>query len=267
MKTTCLCLAIFSAACAIASAGSSRYSGKDVVPATVQAPDCAEWTGFYVGGFTGLKFGSIDTQLDPTGMWDFSPLDQAAIQSRAPDELDPSGAELGGLIGYNFQSSCWVFGLEFDAGYVWLRDSESTGTFSLPVLSDKSIQTSFKTHYLMTIAPRIGYAFGRWLPYLTGGLAIGDLDFSQRLHNVSGSPTGPYHTSGSIEETHAGWLLGGGVQYWLNEHWSVRGQYEYIDLGDVAFDAPGSAAFPDFTSHNEASLTEHNASVAAIYKF
>ena len=266
MKIPRLSLAILSTACTMAYAGTSRYAGKDMLVET-QAPDCAEWTGFYVGGLVGYKFGSADVVLDPTGMWEFSPLDRDAIQARAPNEIDMSGGELGGLIGYNFQfNGCWVFGLEIDGGYLWLRDSANTGTFSLPVLSDKSIQTSFKTHYLVTLAPRLGYAFGKWLPYITSGLALGDLDFAQRLHNVSGSPSGPYHTSGAIQETHAGWMIGAGLQYALDGHWSVRAQYQYVDLGDVAFDAPGSVPFADFTSHNEASLTEHNASVAVIYK-
>ena len=57
------------------------------------------------------------------------------------------------------------------------------------------------------------------------------------------------------------------MQYALNAHWSVRFQYEFIDLGSVSFDSPGSAGFVDFSTHNRADLREHNASFALMYKF
>jgi len=245
---------------------------KEVAPAP--APSCFNWTGFYVGGFGGYKFAAVNTSLELNGDWE-NPLlagDVEKMEEHAPDNLNTSGGEAGGLIGYNYQWNCWVFGLEADGGYLWLRNADDSGTFDdfVHLGEPKSIQTAFRTHYLFTVAPRFGYALGRWLPYVTGGLAVGDLDFEQRLHSTVRDPEFDviYLTSGEVTDTRVGWMVGGGLQYAITDHWSVRGQYQYIDLGGVDFQAPGTPPpFVDFSSHSSAKLREHNASFAIMYKF
>jgi opacity protein-like surface antigen len=37
----------------------------------------------------------------------------------------------------------------------------------------------------------------------------------------------PTREGGQTRQTNAGWFVGGGLQYALTEHWSVRAQYEY----------------------------------------
>src|SRR5207253_11429745 len=128
--------------------------------------------------------------------------------------------------------------LEADGGYLWSRDSTN---INIPRtdFDPFHVSSSFKTHYLFTVAPHIGYAFGRWLPYVTGGLAVGDLEFDQEIAfrgaGVFGRGAGK--EGGQETETNCGWMVGGGLQYALTNHWSVRGQYQYIDLGDVSFES------------------------------
>ncbi|HZR79075.1 MAG TPA: outer membrane beta-barrel protein, partial [Chthoniobacterales bacterium] len=101
-------------------------------------------------------------------------------------------------------------------------------------------------------------------PYVTGGLAVGDLDYAQEIDF-------PPHVVGDFEggreqQTNAGWIVGGGLQYALTEHWSLRTQYQFIDLGDVDFTSDfglGGGA----PAHHQADLREHNASFAIVYKF
>jgi opacity protein-like surface antigen len=61
--------------------------------------------------------------------------------------------------------------------------------------------------------------------------------------------------------------VGGGLQYAITHHWSVRGQYQYVDLGSVSFDHKGTSPFPGFIGHSEAELREHNVSLAVIFQF
>ena len=169
----------------------------------------------------------------------------------------------GGLIGYNYEfTNRWVVGLEAAGGYLWLRDSEGSGIFHTPAVGNFDITTSFKTHYLVTIGPRIGYAFCRWLPYVTGGLAIGDLELFQQIHGH----TYFFDEGGSQTETNVGWMVGGGLEYAITAHWSARMQYQYIDLDDIDFDHR-SGPLGNFIGNSEASLREHNVSGAIIYKF
>jgi len=258
-KITITALALF-AFCHLISAG--PLPDKSSLQTTPAYPN---WTGFYLGAFAGYKRSEADHDLSLGGTFNQLPPIKSALESRGSGDLDIDGAELGGLAGFNYQIRQWVFGLEAAGGYLWARDSSNTGAFVIPEpnVPPLAIRTSFKTHYLMTVAPRIGYAWGRFLPYVTGGLAIGDLEFSQSLRNLA-DPTSRIDSGKS--QTNAGWMVGGGMQCALNQHWSARFQYQYIDLGRVGFDGRVTTA-PNFRSHHEAELREHNASVALIYQF
>lgn len=237
---------------------------KQVAPAP--PPECFNWSGFYIGAFGGYKRAVVDTDFVTTGLWLTSPVDKDAIDAHTADNLDTDGGEAGGLIGYNFQMGCWVFGVEADGGYLWARDSFDSGTFATGgIATDKSIQQAFNTTYLFTFGGRLGYSIGRLLPYVTGGLALGDIEYETRLHNVT--PNGGYFSAGDKQDDNAGWMVGGGLQYALTDHWSIRGQYQYIDLGSVSFNEPGSAGFVDVSTHSHAELREHNVSFALMYKF
>lgn len=267
MRKVLSCLSIFCALNIVAFAGPEAFSGKEMKQVAPAPPACPSWTGFYVGAFGGYKFSVVDTDLDLTGGWVGNELVPPILAHLR--DLDNSGAELGGLIGYNYQFRNWVLGGEVDGGYLWARDFKSD-TFP-DVESTYYTANSFKTHYLITVGPRIGYAFCNWLPYITGGLAVGDLDYSQRLVNVSLPESGEHFAElGSNSETNVGWMVGGGLEYALTNHWHLRAQYQYIDLGDVHFHSSGvlgGRPVPEFTAEHGAELREHNASAALIYQF
>ena len=211
---------------------------KQVAPVPVACPN---WSGFYIGVAGGYKFAATDIDSNLGGDWDgpsgTDPFDKQFIEPNAPDNLDTSGAELGGLLGYNFQVNHWVFGLEAAGGYLWLRDSDNTGTFTVPATDNEySVATSFKTHYLATFGGRIGYAFCRWMPYVTGGVAIGDVDFQQTVTQQNLL----FHQVGRTDDTQVGWMVGGGLEYAINNHWRVRGQYQFIDLGSIGYHSVGT---------------------------
>jgi outer membrane immunogenic protein len=270
MKRAILFLVCFGALCTLAYAGPEPISDKEMKQVVPPPPACPSWTGFYVGAFGGYKFSVVNTNLDLGGLWDTQfPQGRDIVDGIAPHDLNNSGGEIGGLFGYNYQWRNWVFGAEAAGGYLWARESNESGDVPLDGSDILSVGTSFKTHYLATFAPRVGYAFCRWLPYITGGLAVGDLDYFQVIRdNANGNL---FHERGSQTETNAGWMVGGGLEYALTDRWHLRGQYQYIDLGSVGFDTSGvgnvSPAQAGFTGNHDASLREHNASFAIIFKF
>ena len=78
-----------------------------------------------------------------------------------------------------------------------------------------------------TLRGRVGILpTDRWLLYVTGGLAYGDLE----------SSIGPV----SISKTKAGWTVGVGVEAALWDRWTWKVEYLYMDLG--GFDTSGIAA-------------------------
>jgi opacity protein-like surface antigen len=134
------------------------------------------WTGFYLGVQGGYTHAQVDPQLSLGGSFSQIPAPITdGLESRGSQDFDYDGGTLGGLAGFNYQFGQMVVGLEGSGSYLWSRDSRDTGAFLLGQgVPPLEIRGSFKTHYLFTVGPRIGYAFGRVLPYITGGLAVGD---------------------------------------------------------------------------------------------
>ena len=74
-----------------------------------------------------------------------------------------------------------------------------------------------KNDWLGTARGRIGYAFNRVMPYITGGLAVGNVKASSSL--------------GSTDETRAGYAIGAGIEANIVGPWSAKLEYLYADLG------------------------------------
>jgi len=58
------------------------------------------------------------------------------------------------------------------------------------------------------------------MPYVTGGLAVGNI-----------RTTGPLVAG--IDQTNAGWTVGGGVEFALVANWTAKIEYLYVDLGSA----------------------------------
>src|SRR5258708_2442704 len=124
------------------------------------------WTGFYLG-------------LNGGGGWGRSSWDRTG-------NLDLSGAVIGGTAGFNFQMGQVVLGIEGDVD--WSGVSGTTTT-----LCPAGCTT--RNDWLGTVRGRLGYAFDRFLPYITGGLAAGDIrattpGFAGATHTNFGRPRG-----------------------------------------------------------------------------
>jgi outer membrane immunogenic protein len=156
------------------------------------------WTGFYLGGNAG-------------GAW-ATTSDNNAFFGASTGDFHISGAIGGGQVGYNWQTSQWVFGIESDYDFSTVKGSTSTGLCA-------GVVCTIENTGVGTTRGRIGYAYGNWLPYVTGGVAYGDVHIQDSA--------GAVHAG----TTRAGWTAGGGIEYALNQNWSVRAEYLYIDLG------------------------------------
>lgn len=160
------------------------------------------WTGFYVGLNAGYGWASTDA-------------------TAAGSDLD--GFVGGGQVGYNWQSGNWVFGVEGDfQGSA--QDTSSTGLLGVtPITVDQEIP------WLATLRGRLGYAWGPWMLYATGGAAWADYKLSV---------TGPL---GTVDDhtTNFAWTIGGGVEWMFAPKWSAKLEYLYIDTGDTDVDLFG----------------------------
>ena len=152
------------------------------------------WTGFYVGINGGYGFGK-SSWSNPLG---------------SSGNFNVKGGLVGGTLGYNLQTGSWVFGLEGDVDASWIKGA-TTPFCGLPGCETRN-------RWLATGRGRIGYAWDRWLPYITGGAAFGDIKMT---------PFG----GASETKTKIGWTLGGGFEYAFMGPWSAKIEYNYVDLG------------------------------------
>ncbi|WP_043159875.1 carbohydrate porin [Bradyrhizobium sp. Ai1a-2] len=166
-----------------------------------------DWTGFYVGAHVGYGDGSLGPRTNPLP-------EQSVFFPHTITGL------LGGYqAGYNRQfSNRMVLGIEADATF--------TSPTDVPRLVPAPFQSSID--YTGTLRGRIGYAFGLWMPYLTGGFAWGHSHV--RINDADGevvSTPGQYHT---------GWTVGGGAEFALSGNWSAKLEYDYVNLAQRTYD-------------------------------
>jgi len=159
------------------------------------APAAPTWSGFYIGINGGYAFGDADIS---NSFGDFT-----------TDSQD--GWLIGATLGYNYQTGRWVWGIEGDIDYA-LIDGETSNTLACPAGT-----CEVENNWFATVRGRVGYAFGRWMPYITGGGA-----FAGSKVTVGGT---------SSSDTATGWTIGAGVEYAFLGPWSAKIEYLYADLG------------------------------------
>lgn len=170
-----------------------------------------DWTGLYIGAHAGFSRGSSNAVLtDPA----------TGATSNVFDGM------IGGVqAGYNYRlPSGLLLGVEADFTFPNYLTSNSVVSSLATARSDVAEQWD----YVATARGRIGYAAGPWLAYATGGLAFA----GERFLN-----TPAIGNDEKILNTRLGWAAGGGVEYALAPHWSVRLEYLYSRFGkaDISF--------------------------------
>jgi len=190
-------------ALSVVSASAADIQRRQVMPAKapVYVPPY-NWTGFYVGINGGGGWGRSD----------FS----APVSSGA---FNTSGGLVGGTLGYNYQIGQAVLGVEGDLDWSNIGGSTTCGVTTCET----------RNHWLSTARGRLGYAVDRFMPYVTGGAAFGDIKTS-----VAG--VGDTHT------TRAGWTVGGGVEAAIAGPWTAKLEYLYVNLGSAGTVVPGADA-------------------------
>jgi outer membrane immunogenic protein len=149
------------------------------------------WTGFYIGINGGGAWG--------TSSWD------------STRSFDVSGGMIGGTVGYNWQTGPWVLGVEGDLDWASVKGSTAA-------IGCVTANCSTENTWLGTVRGRVGYAFDRWMPYITGGVAFGGVDANQA----------PF-TGGS--STQVGWAAGAGVEFAVMNNVTAKVEYLHYDLG------------------------------------
>jgi len=219
----------------------------------------ANWTGFYLGGQAGYGWG------DNHGAYNFGTPD--GVVASGALKRDAQGVIFGAHAGYNQQlESDLVLGVEASLDGTTLIKRESLAASDLSG-NQAALTSMVQSDIQGSLRGRAGYAFGRLLPYVTGGLAIGH--FGTQSDFAAGS--GPnfaydgYATHGLQWTTRLGWTVGGGAEWAVSDHWSIRGEYRYSEFGTVS-DTP-TVALPGTLYGGGRRLDQNQFQIGASYKF
>ena len=179
-----------------------------------------DWAGRYIGVQIGVNFLEDDWQ-DPIPPF--------------IGDTETNGISAGLLLGYNFQNSDWVYGIEGDFEFADV-DGQDQGNGPAAFVTGV-----VELNWQASIRARVGKVVNNTLFYGTGGVAFGDFDFNYHL----GVPLDGY------EDTLTGWTVGGGFEQAMSNDVNFRLEYRYTDFGDSTSDITNCCAAPPFRQIHE----------------
>jgi len=213
------------------------------------------WSGFYAGGqveygSANLDFSHATDSLASFALRGLALENEANVsQTQLLDTRHTGSAGFGGFVGYNTQWEDVILGLE--VGYS--RNSFSASADSLPFGRSLGAGGNAYTIGLAGAASmhiidyaelrgRVGYAIGNFLPYVTGGFAVGRVDFTRSwsivgIENPNTANAVPFTYTNSEVKNNAfvgGWSIGAGVDVMVWNCLFVRGEVDYIQFAPIS---------------------------------
>jgi outer membrane immunogenic protein len=227
-----------------------------------------DWTGFYVGLNAGYSWGRAVTDYSVAGV----PLVSTTTSM--------NGWVGGGQAGYNWQfNRNWIFGIEAD-----LQATGQKGTLLLPnsppcplvviavvpcTITSGGVEQ--KLPWFGTARARLGFEpADRWMLYVTGGFAFGEVDTTATVNTVTtagagGPVTGTASAVASSNVTRAGWTVGGGAEWVISGPWTAKVEYLYVDLGTVTNTFAGLGALAPLAASSR--VTDNIVRFGVNYRF
>jgi outer membrane immunogenic protein len=174
-----------------------------------------DWSGFYVGlnGGGGWSHKCWDLINDGFGN----------IPAVSDGCHDATGGTVGGQIGYRWQASSWVFGLEAQGNWADFQGNNVA-------LTDLTLRNHSKIDAFGLFTGQVGYAWNNVLLYVKGGAAV-----TNDKYTGIDIPTGLVFDTAS--ETRWGGVVGAGFEYGFTPNWSFGIEYDHMFMGtrDVSF--------------------------------
>jgi outer membrane immunogenic protein len=217
-------------------------------PAPIVAP-VYTWTGFYIGVNAGG--GAMNDTNNSGGGSNNNVASLSSIGSSGNigmgiggggSAFHGTGGLAGGQLGYNYQITNWVFGVEGEAYWSGMKgtfDSSRNFYNGSGILEETEFtHNQTQNKYDFTIAGRMGVAFDRTLVYGKAGWAWGRFD---ALASNGDNLFAPVFTP-SMSLNTATWggnlngpLFGLGIEYLVTNNWTVKLEYNYIVFGARSF--------------------------------
>lgn len=233
-------IAAFAMVIMASSSAQAADTVKKLPELPVLPPPAFSWSGVYLGGMLGGAWGVGKSKP------------RCGKGASFCDKLKPNGFIGGVYGGYNRQfSNNLVLGLDTD--FLWGSDVKDSGGFkhcpggrciagsssynipetasAMPAAAGGAPkQMRLEEEWIGGTRLRAGYALGRVMPYLAGGVSYAKLKASMR--------SGDSVTRGK-SKTRTGWNIGVGADFIppiMHDHLALRAEYRYSDFGKKDYD-------------------------------
>jgi outer membrane immunogenic protein len=191
-------------------------------PVYTKAPVMApiyDWSGFYIG----INGGGASSR----NCWDITNDGAGAVPPTSIGCHSATGGLVGGQVGYRWQMTNWVFGLEAQGDWANLKGSNTSpiGNFGGFQFSDQT-----KTDAVGLFTGQIGYAWNNVLWYGKGGAAV----THNTYNGISQVTVGAFPAGFAFDqasETRWGGAVGTGLEFRFAPGWSVAVEYDHLFMG------------------------------------
>jgi outer membrane immunogenic protein len=130
----------------------------------------------------------------------------------------------GGRVGYNWQPTPWtLLGIENEIGYLHLKGTANMNPFG-GVAGDTNAFAKIGNWY-DALTARIGMTDGHAMFFIRGG----GVWTKEQTGVIDTNPAGSTINT-TTSKTLTGWAAGGGVEYGIDMHWSVRADYLVLGI-------------------------------------
>jgi len=210
-----LSVAVFSGAAHAADMPARIYTKAPPIAAPAY-----DWTGFYIG----LNGGGASSHECLT----ITSVAGAPVTPNSEGCHDATGGIVGGQIGYRWQFTNWVFGLEAQGDWADLTGSNSSLTAVIPYINETKVDA------IGLFTGQVGYAWNNVLWYVKGGAAVTDNRYRSFF-------TGTGVVFNQTTETRWGGAVGTGIEFGFAPNWSVAVEYDHLFMGTNSVAFPASA--------------------------
>jgi len=226
LKKALLCGVAFASVLTVDAALGADLPSRKAPP--LPPPPVFTWTGLHIGFNDGFGGGVLDADIGLA-----SPIFGFGAATHTSNRA--SGVSIGGEVGYDYQfSNNVVLGLSTDMQWSEIKAWHQATTASsagAPGFTYADIHNGLD--WFGTTRARLGYSFGRLLPYVTGGVAYGGM-------NATGTQIAAGSLFyGSTRETKVGWVAGAGLDYAITDQFSAKFEYLYLELPGIQGSALG----------------------------
>jgi outer membrane immunogenic protein len=191
-------------------------------PAYTKAPafvPIESWAGFYIG----LNGGGGSSH----NCWDLTNDGTRAVPATSVGCHNATGGLAGGQVGYRWQMTNWVFGLEAQGDWASLKGSNTSG---IGTFGGQPFLNQTKIDGIGLFTGQVGYAWNNVLWYAKGGAAVTHDTYAGISQiAVVGFPADAAFDQASA--TRWGAAVGTGIEFRFAPGWSVAVEYDHLFMG------------------------------------